>query len=1140
MKTYGKKSLILTAVLALGLAGCDTNGGQNDYPGKHGDPEPVPDSNSLSISGSVAKGPMSNASVALFNMDVNGLKNGAAVASTSTDENGNWTVSIPADSGMLLVESGGGTYVDESDPEPDPAKKRKITLNTDEVLEGVLFPGVTLTTLTAVSSSLVQNARNEAAALGGIDTALGKIRDRAFVAYGFDPFSVIPANPLAPSAKASLDEKKYAMVLGGLAYAMNNAAQQLGKPMMDYSVIQAMARDLANCRIDGKDTHGAMEFQLDGVPVPFPVDIVLNQEIRRFLNNNYKVYQNVPLVSVDEASLCQAAPDAVGDALSTDEDVAATLNVLLNDTDPNGGVLSLQSVDATSAAGGAITFSADGLVSYHPAANYSGSDSFNYTAMSASGELASASVAVTVIPQNDNPVGVSDGFNAHLDVVLITGNVLANDSDVDVGDVLSVSAVSAPAVPLATAVNNANGTITYTPAPGYAGADSFTYTLSDGNGGTDLVTVNITVIADTDGDGLFDDEEAAAGTDVNLWDTDGDGFSDGHEVAAGSDPILTGDIPVGTEISIAKGNNSIGTNTTWTLAGSPYWVVDSVDVNAGFQLTVDPGVVVKFATGQNLISNGVVVINGTDDFLNHVIFTSANDNSVQGIATGSTGSPAAGDWLGLSLNSATGSSPNISFLEIRYADTGLGIVDANMGTVGNLRVINSSTAGINVSPSSAIVSHPAFYNVVVDVNGIGAVGIKLNGFSQAQFTGNNSVSGVPAGRNAIEIGANAQPLLSGFTIEGGSSGIDVAGAATLTLKDSIIRKAANAGIVINSTSSFEITNNKIVANGGTTNSGGGINLITAEGGGVIKHNLIRGNSATDGGGIYVASTFAASAVPDYLTIYNNLILENNATLTGGGISVAWNGGGATYALVIAYNTLANNSVGGATSGGGIYFGNTTDGNVLNNVFWNNLDPFSPLDDIDRLASSSAIWNYNVWNDPLVAYTFGFTETVTPFIGNWYLNGTTNAVDNSSDGAVLPAFLAELAAPTTDVSGVVDGSAGDNIDMGYHHDGATATLDQANTDLFPGAAISGTTANEVFTIILIPKDANGAALGAGMKVDVANVDAGLAGTIGKVVDMGDGSYELEFTASAASDSDKLEFTVNGVPYTTQVDISWILL
>ena len=42
---------------------------------------------------------------------------------------------------------------------------------------------------------------------------------------------------------------------------------------------------------------------------------------------------------------------------------------------------------------------------------------------------------------------------------------------------------------------NADGTFTYTPDANYNGADSFTYTMTDGNGGTDTATVAITVTA---------------------------------------------------------------------------------------------------------------------------------------------------------------------------------------------------------------------------------------------------------------------------------------------------------------------------------------------------------------------------------------------------------------------------------------------------------------------------------------------------------------------------------------------------------------------------------------------------------------------------------------------------------------------
>jgi subtilisin family serine protease len=69
------------------------------------------------------------------------------------------------------------------------------------------------------------------------------------------------------------------------------------------------------------------------------------------------------------------------------------------------------------------------------------------------------------------------------------------------GDTLSISAVTSPAN--GTAIINETQ-ILYTPDNDYTGADNFTYTISDGNGGTDTATVNVTVNADggtTGGDG---------------------------------------------------------------------------------------------------------------------------------------------------------------------------------------------------------------------------------------------------------------------------------------------------------------------------------------------------------------------------------------------------------------------------------------------------------------------------------------------------------------------------------------------------------------------------------------------------------------------------------------------------------------
>ncbi len=66
----------------------------------------------------------------------------------------------------------------------------------------------------------------------------------------------------------------------------------------------------------------------------------------------------------------------------------------------------------------------------------------------------------------------------------------ANDTDVD-GDTLQPVAATQPAH--GQLYGNADGSFTYIPNAGYVGADPFTYTVTDGKGGTATGTVNITV-----------------------------------------------------------------------------------------------------------------------------------------------------------------------------------------------------------------------------------------------------------------------------------------------------------------------------------------------------------------------------------------------------------------------------------------------------------------------------------------------------------------------------------------------------------------------------------------------------------------------------------------------------------------------
>jgi VCBS repeat-containing protein len=229
------------------------------------------------------------------------------------------------------------------------------------------------------------------------------------------------------------------------------------------------------------------------------------------------------------------APVAVEDAFTVDEDATLTVDaaggVLANDTDVEGDALSATVV--TGPANGTLTLNADGSFSYTPNANFNGSDTFTYSV--SDGALTSeGTVTITVNPVADAPVATADTYDATEDTALTVdavAGVLANDTDAD-GDALTATLVTGPAN--GTLTLNADGSFVYTPNADFNGADTFTYSVSDGaltSEGT--VTINVAAVNDAPtaaADEYTTDENtvltvAAAGVLGNDVDPDGDALS---------------------------------------------------------------------------------------------------------------------------------------------------------------------------------------------------------------------------------------------------------------------------------------------------------------------------------------------------------------------------------------------------------------------------------------------------------------------------------------------------------------------------------------------------------------------------------------------------------------------------------------
>ncbi|MEQ8320498.1 MAG: tandem-95 repeat protein, partial [Rhodospirillales bacterium] len=211
------------------------------------------------------------------------------------------------------------------------------------------------------------------------------------------------------------------------------------------------------------------------------------------------------------------APRTGETTVSLDEDTG--ISGQLSAADPNGDALTFQAEGAP--ANGNVVINADGTYTYTPDADFNGTDSFTYTVSDPDGNTGTATVTVDVVAVNDAPVAAGTAFSVQEDSS-IAGTLSAVDVD---GDNLNFSLTTQPSN--GTVTLNADGSYVYVPDADFHGDDSFSYTVSDGNGGTDAETVSITVTPVNDAPVVADrsittDEDVAVSGQLTATDVDGD------------------------------------------------------------------------------------------------------------------------------------------------------------------------------------------------------------------------------------------------------------------------------------------------------------------------------------------------------------------------------------------------------------------------------------------------------------------------------------------------------------------------------------------------------------------------------------------------------------------------------------------
>lgn len=231
--------------------------------------------------------------------------------------------------------------------------------------------------------------------------------------------------------------------------------------------------------INGTATVDALTGIVTYLPNPgFPG----NDRFRYTVRDDKNVSAPAATVTIT-GTLASTSPIASDNAGATDEDMPVALNVLANDSDADG-ILDPSTVIVVSGPSQGVTTvdTVSWEITYIPAANFFGADSFTYTVKDNDGVSSNiAAVTISGSSINDSPIAFDDAARLAKDTAMAL-QVLNNDVDVDgVINPASVAIVSGPNNG-STSIDVTTGAITFTPDFGFIGQSIFTYTVQDNDG----------------------------------------------------------------------------------------------------------------------------------------------------------------------------------------------------------------------------------------------------------------------------------------------------------------------------------------------------------------------------------------------------------------------------------------------------------------------------------------------------------------------------------------------------------------------------------------------------------------------------------------------------------------------------------
>jgi hypothetical protein len=194
-----------------------------------------------------------------------------------------------------------------------------------------------------------------------------------------------------------------------------------------------------------------------------------------------------------------------------------------------------------------------------------------------------------------------------------------------------------------------------------------------------------------------------------------------------------------------------GTGGLVASSSSPYLVTASMTVPNGATLTIEPGTVLKMGGNYTITVNGSMVMGDADDPINGAVITSEDDDSYGGIASGSGGTPAVGDW-GRIVAGTAASQLNFNNAILRFGGFSTSLVGVSGGaqaTTTRSIIEQSNSTGISVNGDASILVLTD--SIVRDHYR----GVEIDTLANATITGTTFTGTSPGQSRGIEIDSNA-------------------------------------------------------------------------------------------------------------------------------------------------------------------------------------------------------------------------------------------------------------------------------------------------------------------------------------------------------------------------------------------------